>query len=251
MEALERECERRVAERLAAGALNEADRVTRECAAQLWDARLKDAAREEIVKLIEEATGGLGYRAEAPLEPAQMVVAGTVIAWPEAVPEGGRVFEVGTGIGRTCYVVHYARRPALYVTVDISLPILAVALYGNPVRAFRDALWRDDVRVVLGDALEVARLLPSGAFDHVIHDGGPNPLRNPRLYSAPMFAELARLLKPCGTLSVFAGRSRRGRQLVYEGLRSAGLEIVGVASFPDSPAAVYRARKPCPRGSKA
>jgi spermidine synthase len=228
-----------------------ADRVTRECARLWWDYKMSKASSSHLLELIEQVTGGLGYKASEQLEPAQMVVAGTVIAWPSAIPSNARVLEVGTGLGRTCYIVHYTVKPLLYLTIDVSLDMLAVALYGNPIPSFRNALWVDDVRVVLGDAVELVQLLPANYFDHVIHDGGPNPLRNRRLYSTSFFNQLYRVLKPCGTISVFAGRSRKAKQLVYSTLSLAGFNLVEVESFPDSPATVYHARKPCSREGKA
>ena len=226
--------------------LDRADRVSRECAR----AAASVAEPSKLLGLVERLTGGLGYRSDTPFDPAQMVVAGTVIAWPEAVRNGSRVLEIGTGLGRTCYVIHYAATPSLYVTVDYSPEVLALALYANPSKDFASCLQRPDVKIVLLDAVEAVKRLPSSWFDHVVHDGGPNPVRNPRLYSVGFLSQLYRVMKPCATLSVFAGRSRAGRNLVYSSLVRAGFQVLGVESFHDSPAAVYRARKPC-SGDKA
>ena len=250
LEELKAACRARVRRLVAEGRLREADGVSRDCAERLW--RLaSDELRERAPAVVEAATGGLGYGSESPFDPAQMVVAGTVIAWPEAVRDGSRVVEIGTGVGRTCYVIHYAAKPSEYVTIDVSLEVLAIALHANPSPSFADCLRGDDVVILYGDAVDLLPLLPSASFDHAVHDGGPNPLRNPRLYSRTVFAQLARILRPCGTVSVFAGRSREGRRMVYEGLASAGFTGIHAVSFPTAPTFVYRARKPCTREDKA
>ncbi len=223
--------------------LDKADMVSRACVLEVL--REVRSARIELYRVVETLTGGLGYSSGEPFEPAQMVVAGTVIAWPEAVRDGSRVLEIGTGIGRTCYVVHYASKPSLYVTVDFSPEVLAVALYMNPSTSFSRCLESPTVKLILADAVEAVKLLPSSFFDHVVHDGGPNPLRNPRLYTPSFMKQLYRVMKPCSTISVFAGRSRRGRELVYRSLKEAGFTGIEAVAFPSAPTTVYRARKPC------
>ncbi len=238
------ECRRMVLDAVRRWRLDEADSVTRSCAREYWRLNGVRLSRQ-LLELIEYATGGLGYDRDSPLDPAQMVAAGTVIAWPEVVRDNGVIVEIGTGLGRTCYVIHYVVKPLTYVTIDVSLEILAVALNANPVPDFQRCLSKPDVKVLLGDARELLDYFPKEFADHVVHDGGANPLRNPELYTPDFMRKLYRVLKPCGTISVFAGRSRSGRQLVYQSLRSAGFTGIEAVSFPDKPTFVYRARKPC------
>jgi len=222
-----------------------ADVLSRRLAYSMYVGKIAFIDAWELVELIDRVTGGLGYKRDEPLNPVSMTLAGTVIVWPDAVGKSRRILEIGTGLGRTCYVAYYYTKPEIFVTIDVSLEILAIALYRNPVDVYWKSLWEATTFVVWGDAVEVVKKLPDNFFDHVIHDGGPNPLKNPSIYAKPFLSELRRILKPCGTLSIFAGRARRGKEMVYRNLLDVGFKIVGSASLPESPALVFYALKPC------
>ncbi len=231
-----------------------ADRLSRLAALDAHDYIVSRMGWGELVAYVRRVTGGLGDTEDEPFDVVRMGLAGSVIAWPEAVERGARVLEVGTGVGRTRYAIRVSTETSLYVTIDVDPVMLAVALFGNPVPAYREALWERDVVVLLGDAARLLRLLPDAYFDHVVHDGGPNPRRNPRLFSREVLAEIARVLRPGGTLSVFAGAEREWRTRIYRSLVGLGFEVVETVHLPGSRAAVIHARRgPCtgqcaPRG---
>lgn len=198
---------------------------------------------DSIVKLIDNVTGGLGYTNSEPLDVVRMGYAGSYIAWPEKVTDNSKILEIGTGIGRTAYVVHYVAKPKLYLTIDISGEILYIALYKNPVKIYQDTLWLPDVKIVFGDVVKLVDCIKD-SFDHIIHDGGPNPKRNQRLYSRRFFEALIRLLKPEASISVFIGSERRMQEYIYNTLIELGLEIVETVPLPFSKARVIHACKP-------
>lgn len=203
----------------------------------------------ELTRYVRSVTGGLGDTEDEPFDVVRMGLAGSVIAWPEVVKQGGRVLEIGTGIGRTRYAIHITTSTTIYMSIDVDPVMLAIALYANPVPAYQDALWKQDMLVLLADAVRLIPLLPDTYFDHVVHDGGPNPRRNPRLYTRSVIHHLWRVLKPCGTLSIFAGAERTWRTRIYEMLRDAGFVVEETVHLPGSRAAVIHARKPCHAGS--
>ncbi len=228
---------------VAKGRLRDADKHSRLAALDALHYRVERMSLHERLSYIRMVTGGLGDREDEPLDVVRMGLAGSVIAWPEVVHRGSRVLEIGTGLGRTRYAVHVTVEVDEYVTIDVDPVMLAIALYDNLVPPYQEALWTR-TRVILGDATRILRLLPSRSFDHIIHDGGPNPRRNPKLYSPGVLRELWRLVKPGGTVSVFAGADRRWRSRVYEQLRRLGFEIVETLHLPGSKAAVIHARRP-------
>ena len=221
------------------------DALSRRIAYNQYVEQVASMSAWELVELVDKVTGGLGYKRDKPFNSVSMTLAGTVIVWPDAVEKSERILEIGTGLGRTCYVTYYYTKPEMFITVDISLEMLAVALYRNPINAYWKSLWEITTFIVWGDAVDVVRRLPNSFFDHIIHDGGPNPLKNPNIYTKHFFSELYRVLKPCGTLSVFAGRARRSKEMVYRNLLTAGFKIIESASLPESPALVFYALKPC------
>ena len=197
---------------------------------------------EEIVSLIDKITGGLGYKSSEPLDIVQMNYAGSYIAWPEKVTNNSRVLEIGTGLGRTAYVVHYMAKPKIYVTIDASGEILYVALYRNPIKVYQEVLWLPYVKIIFSDAVEIIDCL-NDEFDHIIHDGGPNPRKNKRLYSKHFLHKLIKLLKPGGSLSIFIGSERKMQEEIYSTLIELGLQVVETVSLPFSKARVIHAYK--------
>jgi len=221
------------------GELGLADRVTRKIAARAYR-EVRNLSWMERFKLVDEATGGIGY-VKNRLDESRMTTLGCLIAWPEAVKKGARVFEVGTGLGRTCHVVTWSSSPSLYLSVDVNPYVLAIALYDNLVPTYQRALWRHEVKLALIDARKAVKLLGQG-FDHVVHDGGPNPDNNPELWSKEFLAELVGLLRPGGTMSVFAGRNPKWVDHIYRALRELGLRAWTQAA-PGFKVRVVRAEK--------
>lgn len=203
---------------------------------------IENLSYEEVVSLIDRVTGGLGYKSNEPLDIVQMNYAGSYIAWPEKVTDNSRILEVGTGLGRTAYVIHYVVKPRIYITMDISGEILYLALYRNPIRVYQDVLWLPDVKIVFGDAVKIINCL-NDEFDHIIHDGGPNPRKNKRLYSKYFLDKLVRLLKSGGSLSIFIGSERKMQERIYSLLVELGLRIVETVPLPFSRARVIHACK--------
>lgn len=227
---------------VAEGRLRSADRLTRLVALDALHYTVDRLDWARLTRYVRSVTGGLGDREDEPFDPFRLGLAGSVIAWPEAVPEDGRVLEIGTGVGRTRYAVRVTRRTSLYISIDIDPVIHAIALYRNPIPAYQEVLWTRDFIVLLGDAARLVERLPAGIFDHVIHDGGPNPRRNPRLYSIHFLSMLAERLKPGGTISVFAGAERNWVTRIYSTLKRLGFRIVETVHLPGSRARVIHAR---------
>ncbi len=218
--------------------LNKVDLLSRKIAEKTYLDKISRLSEGEIYSLIDGITGGLGYR-KGDFNVMRMGYCGSLIAWPEAIPEGGKVLEIGTGLGRTCYAAVEWAKPSLFLTLDNSPEILAIALYRNPVKAFSEALKRSIVKIALVDAVKAVNII-SEKFDHIIHDGGPNPGKNPRLYSKEFIEKLLQLLKPGGTLSIFAGRNKKWQNKIYFVLKSLGFTIETV-SFPETPTLVFHA----------
>ncbi|WP_456454873.1 spermidine synthase [Methanopyrus sp.] len=217
------------------GLLSE-DRRAREAAARYreWAESLDEG---ELFRYVRERTGGLGHGKKG-FEVGKMGLKGYVIAWPERAR--GMVLEIGTGLGRTTWALLRWGDPKLVVSVEIDPRMLAIALYRNPVSEFSEALRDDRVKILLGDAVEVVPELPKG-FDHVVHDGGPCPGRNPRLFSPEFLRTMTEKLKDNGTASVFAGRDPRWQDRIYRALSRLFLEV-RAESFPDTPTVVFRCK---------
>ncbi len=197
---------------------------------------------KKTIDLIDKITGGLGYTKEEPLDESRMNYVGYYIAWPDMLSNGVRILEIGTGLGRTAFIVHYSIKPRLYLTIDSSIEMLHIALYANPIEDYKKVLWIDDVKIVYGDAVRILDCL-NDTFDHIIHDGGPNPRRNKRLYSKKIFNTLGILLRKGGTLSVFIGSYRVMQDAIYNNLIDTGFKIVETVPLPFSKARVIHAVK--------
>jgi len=239
---LKDQIERIVLFNIARGSFRLADNITRAFAYRVYKEVITKLPDNEIFELIDTITGGLGYKGKE-LDPIRMSYCGSIIAWPEAIPPGGRVLEIGTGIGRTCYVATNWAKPSLYVTVDNSPMILAIALYRNPISAYQEALHKEVVKVSLCDAVKIVNVMRGIIkFDHIIHDGGPNPQRNPRLFDKEFLRSLCSLLREGGTLSLFVGRHKGWQDKLFTALRELDFEVHSV-SFPDTPVLVFHAKK--------
>jgi len=174
------------------GDYNTADKITRAKARQYYLKYIAHIDYGKKLRIIDEITGGLGYKG-GELNILEMNFAGVIISWVEVVKSKPKVLEVGTGLGRTCFIVVKNTSPSLYLSLDKSLTMLAIALFSNPIKEYMQALNSNVVKVAWADALKAVDMIPD-VFDHIIHDGGPNPNKNPRLYSESFLAKLARVL---------------------------------------------------------
>lgn len=202
------------------------DKITRAIA---FNTFIKFSGRltiNNLWRIIDEITGGLGYRT-CEKDLFRVIQVGCLISWPEAVASGSRVLEIGTGLGRTMYCILASRSNVEYYSLDASPVILSIALYRNPFEVFREKLWRKNVFLILGDALHVVRVFNNLGlcFNHIVHDGGPNPQKNPRLYSQHFLKLLVNILCSGGTISVFAGKNPRIVSKIFNQLRNLGLMV--------------------------
>ncbi len=162
----------------------------------------------DLREYIDKVTGGLGYRGKnIGGDWERVVTLGCYIAWADSVGDKDRVLEIGTGLGRTTYCLQY-HEPKQIVTIDIDPVITGIALHNNPYYEFQEALQRENVKLVIGDAVTITKILyrMGYLFTHIIHDGGPNPRKNKKLYTKYFFQILDKLLLPGGRISVFSGK---------------------------------------------
>ncbi|MHC1628740.1 MAG: MnmC family methyltransferase, partial [Candidatus Nezhaarchaeales archaeon] len=131
--------------------------------------------------------------------------------------------------------------PSLYLTIDSSREILAIALHRNPYPPFQEALSNPCVKICLCDAVKAVDAIKD-VFDHIIHDGGPNPNRNPALFSNSFLDKLTSLLKSGGTLSIFGSKNRRWQNKLYCKLKDLGFHVK-TDSLPYSPVVVFHCIK--------
>jgi spermidine synthase len=218
---------------------DEVDRISKTRISTLKE-KILSLSQEDLWRLIDEITGGLGYTKEE-RDVTRLIIYGSYIAWAEAVKPGSKVLEIGTGLGRTCYAVLSSTSPSLYLTIDSSPEILAVALYRNPYPSFQEALLSPVVKVCLCDATVAVRYTDD-SFDHIIHDGGPNPNKNPALFSTSLLSDLVSLLKTGGTFSIFGSKNRKWQDRLYRELRTLGL-LVTSKPLPYSPVLVFHCVK--------
>lgn len=217
------------------------DRISRSIALRSYIEYISRLSIEELWNLIDNVTGGLGYTSEDK-DFVRIIMAGCVIAWPEAIDDG-KILEIGTGLGRTIYCVLESANPSNILTIDVSPEILSIALYRNPFPFFQNRLWDHRVKIIHGDAVEIVDILYriGMRFNHIIHDGGPNPGKNPRLYTRGFLEKLVKLLKPGGTISVFAGRKSSIVSRIYNVLRQVGIEAE-TRAFPYTPVRVIHGK---------
>jgi len=222
---------------------NKVDRISRSIAYNAFIRYTSRLSEEALWRIIDEITGGLGYEKDN-IDESRIIQLGCHIAWPEVVKDNSRILEIGTGLGRTLYCVFASINPREYITIDISPLILSIALYRNPFRYFQEKLWLSQVKIVLLDAIKAVEIMVYNheKFDHIIHDGGPNPRRNPYLFSKDFLKNLVKLLNTNGTISVFAGKDRSYIDKIYRLFKSMKMDVE-TRSYPGIPVRVVKARK--------
>ncbi|WFO75872.1 hypothetical protein J4526_03175 [Desulfurococcaceae archaeon MEX13E-LK6-19] len=222
---------------------NSIDRFTRAVAFKVFIDYTRFLKENELWRIIDEITGGLGYEKEN-IDLFRVIQVGCLISWAERVSPGARVLEIGTGLGRTMYCILSTVNNVVYYSIDASPIILSIALYRNPFELFTKILWKHNVHLILGDAVSIVDImLKTGIkFDHIIHDGGPNPKKNPRLYSFDFFNKLVSLLNENGRISIFGGRDPRTVSKIYGILREIGVKAETI-SYPGIKIRVIRGVK--------
>ena len=197
-------------------------------------------SHDEVWRIIDNVTGGLGYTLNDK-DISRLIIYGSYISWVEVIRQGYKILEIGTGLGRTCYTVLSTVMPSLYLTIDSSREILAIALHRNPYPPFQEALSNPCVKICLCDAVKAVDMIKD-VFDHIIHDGGPNPNKNPELYSNDFLEKLANLLKSDGTLSIFGSKNRSWQNRLYHKLKDLGFHVK-TEPLPYSPVVVFHCIK--------
>ncbi len=113
------------------------------------------------------------------------------------ISRGENVLDVCTGLGYTA--IHSMLKGARVTSIELDINVLDIARF-NP--------WShmlEKIEIILGDAFEVIRELPSGSYDAVIHDP-PRFSRAGQLYSLEFYEEIYRVLKRNGRLFHYTGR---------------------------------------------
>jgi len=142
------------------------------------------------------------------------------------VRRGDKVLEVGTGLGYTA--INSAKLGAEVLTIEKDENVLALARF-NP---WSRGLASSNIRIVLGDAVDVIEHLPGECFDKILHDPPTFALAG-QLYSLSFYKQLHRVLRKGGLLFHYTGApgAKRGLDIqkgVIRRLRVAGFEIVKV-----------------------
>lgn len=156
-------------------------------------------------------------------------------------PISGRVLDICMGLGYTAILA--SKSASSVTTIELDPAVEAVAQrnpWSQPLFAGGKITRR------LGDAFEVLKTLPSGAFDVVLHDPPTMQLAG-ELYSGAFYREILRVLSRRGKLFHYIGspESRHGATVtkgVVRRLHEAG--FAAVAAAPDAYGVVAYREKP-------
>lgn len=208
--------------------INKVDNISRKIASRAYAFIRNYMKTREILEYIDKVTGGIGYRnKQIGSDWERVVILGCYIAWAESASSKDTVLEIGTGLGRTNYCLQYNGVKQI-ITVDVDPYILGIATNNNPYKEFQQALNnRRITRIVLGDAVVIVNVLIKTGylFTHIVHDGGPNPGKNPRIFSHKFFHKLDKLLANNGRISIFAGKNPKIVSRIYGYLKNLGYEV--------------------------
>lgn len=128
----------------------------------------------------------------------RLIIYGSYIAWAEAVKPGSEVLEISTGLGglllRPLDDLPFALPGDRLFTRDTRDSPLQESIFAI-LRIFLSSI----VKMCLCDATIAVHHI-NDSFDHIIHNGGPNPNKNPALFSSAFLSKLVSLLKVGGAL---------------------------------------------------
>jgi len=121
------------------------------------------------------------------------------------IPRGGKILEVGTGLGYTAIWALNNGGEVLSIEKDPNVMKIA------EVNPWSRELVDSRVKIILGDATEVVNELPKFSFDRIIHDSPRFALAG-ALYSKTFYKALFELLKPQGGLYHYVGDPGKWRR---------------------------------------
>ncbi len=137
--------------------------------------------------------------------------------------KGGRVLDICTGLGYTA-ISSLIMGASEVVSIELDENVLKIAELNPWSRGLVG------VKVLLGDAAEVIKELPSNYFTHIIHDP-PRFSMAGHLYSLEFYREVGRVMVRGGRLYHYVGRPGKLRRVnlargVKERLRAAGFTVI-------------------------
>ena len=137
---------------------------------------------------------------------------------------GARVLDICTGLGYTAIAA--AERGCMVTTIELDEAMQELC-GANPWSRL-SAECTGSITQLRGDAAALLLALPDRSFDRIMHDP-PSAALGATLFSAPFYAELARVLAPRGRLSHYTGdpESAHGARVakgVVKRLKEAGFE---------------------------
>jgi len=183
------------------GEYDEADKISREYARKVFESKVKRWSLHELSKfLLKSFCNLLCIHKLHELNTNRALSIGSTLSWIDVIKDGYRIFEVGTGLGTTCYAVICTSEVEEYITVEPSGEALAVALFKNPLNVCRKALWNENVKILLGDPRFIISSMRRDVFDHVICKGVLRFLRIPP--STRLLKRLVKMLKNNGTIAL-------------------------------------------------
>lgn len=143
----------------------------------------------------------------------------------------GKVLDICTGLGYAAIVA--SRHADEVITIEKDEHVIEIAKE-NP--ASRELFECKRIKLIIGDASEEVKKLPSSYFDYIIHDPPRFSLAG-ELYSGGFYAELFRVLRPYGKMFHYIGepgsryRKTGIKKGIIERLRIAGFEVKNCESL--------------------
>lgn len=144
----------------------------------------------------------------------------------------GSVLDCCTGLGYTAILAAKVRNIREVVTVEKDENVIFIAKQ-NPYS--RPLFESEKIRFIIGDVVDVVREFDNGYFNFIIHDP-PRISVAPELYSLDFYRQLFRVLRGCGRMLHYAGRTgeKQGRNYlkgIIRRLRLAGFRRIIKADY--------------------
>ncbi len=222
-----------------------ADYIARSTARAAYRRVILSISQRDIDEYINKITGGLGYLGKPGKDDYRVITLGCYIAWAEVALSAEQILEIGTGLGRTHYCIRYVNKNAVIHSIEVDPIMLGIALYRNPYQYFAESLKNKNTFIFLNDATIVTQILLKNRekYKHIVHDGGPNPKKNMRLYSYRFLNTLYKLLDYGGTISVFAGKNPEYIRHIYRTMEKIGFKKLETITPPGISVRIIRGRK--------